>query len=239
MNKDRAKPRELNPSVKQLIYYRAITQRKMPRGYLARELIREIENAGEVAPTEETAKKYISKARGSDNPLDKPWSIASCSDYSSFFTPESVVTIMDCKKWAKDLFKDANEEYSNLFGVSISDISVRHAMWIVRLKPLIEKTFADLMDKDDNIRFGYPFFIAMFYAISETTCEILGETFSSIHLDNALASRNLKRLSLIGRFDLMASSKPIQCDHNCESCEYMRLPGLSRFCIPRRKENKK
>lgn len=239
MKKDRARPRELNPSVKHLIYYRAITQRKVPREFLAIQLINEIEDAGEIPPTIDTAKKYISKARNIDNPLDKPWSIASCGEYTPFFTPESISALMDYKKWAQELFTDVYGEYMALFGVSPSQISIRHAIWIIRLKPLIEKLFADLMENDDNIRLGYPFNIAMIYAIAETTCEMLNESFVSTGLDSALISKDLNSLAKIGGLSLMASSKPIECIHNCESCKYQQIPGFPTLCMPKRKENNK
>jgi len=143
---------------------------------LANTLIKEIEEIGEIPPSFETAKRYISKARNSANPIDEPWSIACCSEYSAFFPPDSIPVLMSYKQWVYELSKvskdshDEYKEYKNLFGISMSDISIRHAIWIIRLKPLIEKTFADLMANDENVRLGYPFIIAMIYSIAETTC---------------------------------------------------------------------
>jgi len=238
----KSRPRELKPSIKRLIFYRAVTQRSVPREFLANELIKEIKDIGEIAPTFETTKRYISRARNADNPLDKPWSIACCSEYSAFFPPDSIPVLMSYKQWIHELSKvskDAHDEYEaykDLFGFSMSDISIRHAIWIIRLKPLVEKTFADQMENDENIRFGYPLFIAMVYEIAEMTCEILDEHFISIGLDNALASGDLHTLAKIGGLGVMASSKPINCDNNCESCNYMKVPGFSKLCMPRPKK---
>jgi hypothetical protein len=232
----RSRPQKLEPSIKRLICYRAITKRMVPRKFLANELIKEIKEAGEIAPTLETTMRYISKARNEDNPLDKPWSIACCSEYSSFFPPDSIPVLMDYKQWAYNLFKDADGGYKDLFGISISDISIRHSIWIIRLKPLIEKTFADQMTNDENFRLGYPFIIAMIYAMAETTCEILNEDFISTGLDSALAARDLNSLARIGGLGILAASKPANCNGDCESCKYIRIPGFTNMCMPKSKK---
>lgn len=232
----RSRPRELKPSVKRLIYYRAVSQRMVPREFLCNELIKEIEEAGEIAPTHETTKRYISRARNADNPLDKPWSIACCSEYSSFFPPDSIPVLVNYKKWVHELLKEADNEYKDLFGVSMSDISIRHAIWIIRLKPLIEKMFADQMTNDENVRLGYPFLIAMIYSIAEMTCEILEEHFISTGLDNTLMAGDLDTLARIGGLGILASSKPANCNYECESCKYIRIPGFTNLCMPKRKE---
>ena len=232
----KSRPRELTPSVKRLIYYRAVTQRMVPREFLANAVIKEIKEIGEIAPKLETAKRYISKARNADNPLDKPWSIACCSQYSSIFSPKSISEIMDYKQWIYHLLKDKEGAYKDFFSSSVSDISIRHAMWIVRLKPLIEKTFSEKMENDENVRLGYPFTIAMLYSLAEMACEILGEDFVSFGLDNALAAGDLNTVAKIGGLGILATSKPITCDNNCESCKYIKLPGFNKFCMPRQKK---
>jgi len=238
----RTRPRELKPAVKILIYQRAITQRKIPREFLANQLINEIEESGEIPPSLETAKRYISKARNADNPLDEPWSIGCCSEYSSFFPPDSIPVLMNYKQWIHGLSKlskdahDKYEEYKNLFGLSMSDISIRQAMWIVRLEPLTKNVFADEMAKDENLRFCYPFFVAMVYDIAQTACEILNERFTSTVLDSALASADLDTLARIGGLGIIASSKPSNCDYNCEYCKYMRVPGSKIYCMPKSKK---
>jgi hypothetical protein len=237
---NKSKPRELKPSIKRLIFYRAITQRKIPREFLANELIKEIDESGEIPPTLETAKRYISKARNSDNPIDEPWTLACCSQYSSFFPPDSIPVLVGYKQWFDDLFKESDDEYRKLFGLSPSDFSIRHSIWIIRLKPLIEKTFADLMVKDEQVRLGYPIMIAMFYALAEMASEIMGEDhFDSSHLDRALVAGDLSTFAKITGLMFLYASKPTKCDSNCESCKYQRLPGSTRFCMPKRKDGQK
>jgi hypothetical protein len=206
---------------------------------LANTLIKEIKESGEIPPSFETAQRYISKARNSGNPIDEPWSIACCSEYSAFFPPDSIPVLMNYKQWIHEhskVSKDAHDlynEYKDLFGVSISDISIRHAIWIIRLKPLVEKTFADKIKNHENLRFGYPLFVAWIYAIAEMTCEILNEHFISTGLDHALAAGDLDTLVRIGGLGILAASKPSNCNGDCESCKYMIIPGFTKFCMPR------
>lgn len=236
------RPKNLTPSVKRLIYHRAVTQRDIPRALLANTLIQEIRNSGEIPPSFETAQRYISKARNSGNPIDEPWSIACCSEYSVFFPPESIPILMNYKQWIygfTELSKEAYakyKEYEDLFGVPMPIMSIRHAIWIIRLKPLIEKTFAELMANDENIRLAYTFSIPYIYVIAEITCEILKEHFISTGLDNALVAGDIDTLAKIGGLGFQAASKPINCDHNCEYCKYMRVPGSTIYCMPRPKK---
>ena len=238
----KSRPRVLKPSVKRLIYYRAVTQRMVPREYLANALIKEIEEIGEVAPTFETTKRYISKARNTDSPLDKPWSIACCSEYSTFFPPDSILVLMNYKQWIHELSKNSKEahdeydEYTNFFGVPRSEFSIRHAIWFIRLKPLIEQTFTDQIRDDEFTRFGPLSFSAMIYEIAEKTCEILEERFISLALDAALVSRDLDTFIKIGGLSILATSKLANCNHNCESCKYIRVPGSTKLCMPRLKK---
>lgn len=237
MKGKKSKPRELKPSIKRLIIYRAITQRKIPREFLANELIKEIEESGEIPPTLETAKRYISKARNSDNPIDEPWTLSCCSEYSSFFPPDSIPILIGYKQWSNDLFKESDVEFRKFFGLSLSDFSIRHSIWIIRLKPLIEKTFADLMANDEQVRFGYPVTIAMVYALAEMASEIMGEDhFDSSDLDRALVAGDLNTFASVAGNMVYASNKPIRCDLNCESCKYEKLPGFTRICTTKRKE---
>ena len=149
---------------------------------------------------------------------------------------------MSYKEWIHGLSKRSEEsldeykEYKNLFGVSMSDISIRQAIWIVRLEPLVKHVFADEMSQDQDKRFGYPLFASMVYMIAEETCEILNEDFTSLGLDYALASGDLDALARIGALGIIASSKPANCDHECESCRYMRMPGSKTYCMPRPKK---
>jgi hypothetical protein len=211
----------------------------MPREFLANELIKEIEESGEIPPTLETAKRYISKARNTNDPLDKPWSIACCSDYSSFFSPDSIPILISYKEWIRghsefsEKVRYQYEQYRKLFGFSISDITIRQAIWIVRLEPLIKKLFADEIAKDESILFDYTFSISLIYEIAEITCEILNEDFTSLGLDNALTLRDLDTLAKIGALGFLATARPANCNYECETCRYMRMPGSKRWCIPR------
>jgi hypothetical protein len=233
----KTKPRALKPSIKQLIVNRAITQRKIPREFLANELIKEIEELGEIAPTLETTKRYISKARNTENPLDEPWTIACCSEYNTFFPPDSIPFLISCKQWLRNVLKEPDVEYREIFGLSMSDFSIRQAIWMVRLKPLIEKTFAEDMAKDENARLSHLFIIPNIYVMAEITCEILNEHFTSAGLDSALASRDLDSLARITGLGLLAASKPTNCNGDCESCKYMKIPGFKTLCMPKpRKE---
>jgi len=55
-------------------------------------------------------------------------------------------------------------------------------------------------------------------------------------LDNALVAGDLDALAKIGGLSTMATAKPIDCDNNCESCKYIKLPGFNKFCMPRQKK---
>ncbi len=235
MNK--SKPGKLNPSIKRLIVHRAITQRNVPREFLANELIKEITEAGEIPPALETAKRYISKARNTDNPIDKTWTLACCSEYASFFPPESIPILIDYKHCLSHIESDI--EYGKIFGVSMSDISIRCAIWIVRLKPIIEHLSPKLMIGNEPLPFTYPVVIAMMYSMAEMAYEILGEDhFDSSDLDNALFAGDIRTLSRLVNIMSSATAKPCVRDSNCESCNYIKVPG-TRMCIPKRKEGEK
>lgn len=240
MTEKRSRPKNLTTPVKRLIYHRALTQRDIPRDFLANTLIKEIEDICEIPPSFETAKRYISKARNSANPIDKPWSIACCSEYSTYFPPESISEIMYFKKWIHNILQDKDNEHNDLFGRPFSAITIRDAIWFVRLKPLVEKVFSDEIKNDENMRFGYIHSIVIVYTMVEITCGILDEHFVSFGLDEALVTGNLNALARIAGLSLSASSKPTNCDNECESCKYIRVPGSTTYCMPKlNKEDEK
>jgi len=70
------RPKKLKPSVRRLIAEKAIKYLNMDRRLLALELIDEINAAGEIPPTEETAMSYISRDR-SRYKIDETWNSAS------------------------------------------------------------------------------------------------------------------------------------------------------------------
>jgi hypothetical protein len=235
------KPRALKPSIRRLIVYRAISQRKIPREFLANELIKEIAEAGEIPPTLETAKKYISKARNSDNPLDKPWTLASCSEYASFFPPESLPILVDYKDYLNKIENEHESNTKKTFGISLADFSIRDAIWIIRLKPLIDHISARLMINNTPIPFLYPVFIAKFYAGAELASETMEEDhFECSDLDKALFAGDIQTLYELAGMKVLATGKPCTRNNNCKSCEYVRIPDSNpKMCIPKRKDGKK
>ena len=228
-----SKPRELTPSVRQLIIQRAINQRKIPREFLAHEIIKEIKDMGEIPPSFETCKRYISQARNNYNPLDNPWNLACCSQYSSFFPPDSIPFLVDCKQFIEREMATYNKLFTEMYGSPMSSFSIRIVIWMVRLKPLIEKIFADEIAKFEDSIYGLVFIFANIYGSNEIACEILGIVpFDSSVLDDALVSRDFKKLGKINSLALFATSKPIkECDHNCEPCKYYPIPWRKGFCI--------
>ena len=232
------KPRALTPTVKRLIVYRAITQRQVPREYLANELIREITEAGEIPPTLETIKRYVSKARNARNPIDEPWTLACCSEYAAFFPPECIPIIIDYKDYLSHLESDS--EYKKFFGISMSSISIRGAIWIMRLKPIIDHLSPKLMIEDEPLPYTFPIVIAAAYSLAEMASEILGEHhFDSHDLDNALFAADIRAFLRIAAKMFSATTKPCHNNNNCDSCDYVKVPGITGRCIPKPKEGSK
>lgn len=210
--KGKAKPRELKPSVKRLIIQRAITQRKVPREFLANQLIREIEESGEIPPTLETAKRYISKARNSDNPLDKPWTLGACREYPTYFPPSSLTFLMKCKK--------REMSYIPVIGEDKLYFSIRKAIWMVRLQPIIQNIIKPSnFEEEDQILFN----VSEAYSMIELINEITGkETFDSSALDEALCSGNIGHI-LSSYFDAVIKTNSTCKKDSCKSCEYESL----------------
>jgi len=199
INKDRAKPRELNPSVKRLIYYRAITQRKIPREFLANELIKEINEAGEIPPSLETAKRYISKARNIDDPIDKPWSLAVLNRLHEWDIFDINADAIECimkvqyyvdndfrEYWSGKIKENTKKGDPEIDQALITDeliakaqgqypiLTIRQAKWVARLYRL----------QSDNIHRLY--FTALLYSNYEIVSEISGTSFNTEILDRAL-----------------------------------------------------
>ena len=211
-NKERIKPRELKPSIKRFIFQEAIRQRNVPRELLANRLIKEIDESGELAPALETAKRYISKARNTVNPIDKPWTLGACRDYPTFFPPSSLFFLMKMQQDSKT-FVDV---FTN---IRSRGFSIRVAMWIVRLQPLIKEYFQPDDFKEENM---YLFNVAQAYSTAEKTSEIMGETaFDSNDLDDSVCSRNLDNIFLFG-FSGVKNTSSI-CEGDCDSCKYVPL----------------
>lgn len=204
---NRARPGKLKPTVKRFIFQEAIRQKDVPRELLASRLIKEIQESRELAPTLETAKKLISKARNADNPIDQPWTLGACRDYPTFFPPSSVLFL-------------TKMQYFDIFtNVSKQGFSIRKAIWIVRLQPLVDEFFQPDDFKEEHMLLAN---IAEFYSVGEMTSEILGEpTFDSGDLDESLCSKNLENIYLFGVGGFKNTTSI--CQRNCDSCKYVPL----------------
>lgn len=114
--KPTARPKALTPKVKRLIAQTAVSNPTYDRTLLARQLIADIEKAGEVAPTEDTCIKYISDAR-SKYTIDNPWNTATLN-----IEPISPDTI----PWLITAQLRMKEYYSK-------PLTIREAKWYNRL----------------------------------------------------------------------------------------------------------
>ena len=183
------KPRELKPSIKRLIFHEAIHHRNIPREVLANRLIREIKKNRELPPTLETTKRYISKARNAVNPIDKPWTLGACRDYPTFFPPNSLFFLMKMHQESKTFV-------NILTNIRSPGFSIRTAIWIVRLQPLIQEYF-----KPDDFKEEYMISanVAEVYSTAEKTSEIMGEqAFDTSDLDESVCSQNLENIFFFG-----------------------------------------
>lgn len=203
---------KLKPSIKRFICQEAIRQSNVPRELLAHRIIKEIEEICELAPSLETAKRYISKARNSDNPIDKPWTLGACRDYPTFFPPSSLLFLMKMQKEAKtfvDVFTNIRSQ----------GFSIRTAIWIVRLQPIIEEYFSpDDFKEEDMILTN----VSQAYSAAEITSEIMGEpAFDSGDLDDSVCSKNLEDIFLFGPIGFKNTSSI--CEGDCESCKYVPI----------------
>ena len=231
------KPRALTPSVKRLIVHRATTQRQLPREYLANELISEIKQAGEIPPTLDTIKRYISKARNTHNPLDQPWTLACCSQYPQYFPPQSIPTIIHQKNLVAQNESKFPYDHQAFFGLPLSAISIRTAIWIVRLQPILEHLAPKFPIQDEPPPPDLVVVIAAMYAMAEMATEILGEDhFDSYDLDTALLACDFPALGQIADRMFWATAKPCHNNNNCDSCDYVKLPWRKGVCIRKRKE---
>jgi len=205
--KDRRRPGKLKPSIKRFIFQEAIRQINVPREFLANRLIKELKESNELAPTLETAKRYISKARNAGNPIDQPWTLGACRDYPTFFPPSSLLFLT--KMQYMDIFKNIRNQ----------GFSIRKAMWIVRLQPLVKEYFEPDDFKEEHMILAN---IVEAYSIAEMTSEIIGEpTFDSSDLDESVCSKNLENIFLFGVSGFKNTSSI--CEGDCESCKYVPL----------------
>ena len=120
----------------------------------------------------------------------------------------------------------------------MSEFEIRVAIWIIRLKPIIDHLSPKLMIDNEPLPFTYPVVIAWMYSIAEKAYEILGEDFDSSDLDNALFAGDFSTLSKLVNVTFSATSRPCLRNHNCKSCDHLEIPG-TKMCIPKRKEGAK
>lgn len=204
--KERQKPGKLKLSIKRFIFQEAIRQSNVPRELLANRLIKEIDESREIPPAFETAKRYISKARNAVNPIDKPWTLGACRDYPTFFPPSSLLFLMKMQVGVG--------VFTNIRG---QGFSIRKAMWIVRLQPLVKEYF-----EPDDFKEEYMILInvAEAYSAAERTSEIMGEqALDTSDLDESVCSKNLENIFLFG-FSGFKNTSSI-CEGDCESCKYV------------------
>jgi len=196
---------KLKPTIKRFIFQEAIRQRNVPRELLANRLIKEIEESGELAPSLETAKRYISKARNSDNPIDQPWTLGACRDYPTFFPPSSLLFL-------------TKMQYMDIFGnIRNQGFSIRKAIWIVRLQPLVKEFFQPDDFKEEHMTLAN---IAEAYSIAEMISEFIGDpTFDSSDLDESVCSTNIENIFLFGVSGFKNTTSI--CKLDCESCKYV------------------
>jgi len=196
---------KLKPSIKRFIFQEAIRQLHIPRDLLAHRLIKEIDESGELPPSLETTKRYISKARNSDNPIDQPWTLGACRDYPTFFPPSSLLFLT--KMQYMDIFKNIRNQ----------GLSIRKAMWIVRLQPLVKEFFEPDDFKEEHMILAN---IAEAYSIAEMISEFIREpTFDSTDLDESVCSTNIENIFLFGVSGFKYTTSV--CEGDCESCKYI------------------
>ena len=206
-----AKLGKLKPTIKRFIFQESIKQRNIPRDFLAHCLIKQIDESGELPPGLETTKRYISKARNSDNPIDKPWTLGACRDYPTFFPPSSLLFLMKMQQESK--------RFMDVFThIRSPGLSIRTCMWIVRLQPLIKEYFRP--DEDDFQQQSEILFnVAQAYSTAEKTSEIMAQqAFDTSDLDESVCSQNLENILLFGSGFKNTSSI---CEGDCESCKYV------------------
>lgn len=200
---------KIKPSTKRLIFQEAIRQRDIPRELLANRLIKEINEAHERPPTLEVAMRYISKARNTDNPIDKPWSLGACRDYPTFFPPSSLPTLVK--------MQEEQKKFINIMTNTRSPgLSIRTCIWIARLEPIVHDIWHEEHDTETEREILVN--LAYAYSLAERTSETMGQqVFETNDLDEALFTRDPAMLYVFGA----ASRDPnFVCNGNCDSCKY-------------------
>lgn len=172
MKRRKGRPKALKPTIKGLIIDRAIKNRRMPREFLAQELIKEIETLGEIAPTEETLKSYISQARSKELAyIDATeWSIGACAKFYDRISPESIPILLKIKQF-----------------IGLQKFTIRQAIWVSRLYPLI-LDFYNEEEKFKEVIWAW----SDAYAREERISELTNSKFEPSELDQGLLNLLLK-----------------------------------------------
>ena len=100
----------------------------------------------------------------SDKPIDQPWSIGACAEYYSRISPESIPILMKINE-IKGLQK----------------FSIRQAIWVSRLYPLILETYKEDEKFTEDI-----WTWSSAYAHFERVSELTGSKLDTSELDKAL-----------------------------------------------------
>lgn len=154
MNTKRGR-KAIKPSIKNLIFAKALKDKGMPRLALAIELRNLIEEMGEIPPTEETIMRLISKARNHPaSPLDEPWSIGTLAEYD--ITPEAFPKIVEIQNLRRNVEKP---------------LTIREAKWVGRLYTLS----SNLTELDA---------LSTYYSMREISSEISGIPCDTLSVDN-------------------------------------------------------
>ena len=173
MKRQKGRPKALKPTIRGLIIERAIEKRRMPREFLAQELIKEIEERGEIAPTEETLKSYISKARSKELAYidDTEWSIGACAEYYDRISPESILILLKIKQF-----------------IGLQKFTIRKAIWVSRLYSLILDFYNNDEEELKNVLYAW----SDSYAWEERISELTNSKFETSELDQGLLNFLLK-----------------------------------------------
>jgi len=151
--------KEIKSTIIELIKKEQDTQKKKKhpanwyRDEVAKTLNLKDENNPSLRSYEEAIRK-LKKKLVEPNPLDQRWTLGACSAYSQFFPPDSLSLLMDYKKYF---------------------LTIRHAIWIVRLRYLVAEKYPQK---------EAPFWISSAYARAERFSQMVEKkAFDTTELD--------------------------------------------------------
>lgn len=115
---------------------------------------------------------------------DNFWSLAACRDYPFMFPPDSLLILMKMQEYHRQ-FEDA------ITGKRSLGFSIRKAMWMVRLQPLVKEYFkSGNFEEETEILSN----IAEAYSIAEIRSITLGKFFDTLELDKALYTKDFSKI---------------------------------------------